>query len=217
VRSVSLATISRSAALALWLSAPGALAGSIKGSAHDFTRQAWSGGQVCITCHHSRNASAAVSAAPMWNHAVSTTHYAVYSSASLKASVGQPGQVSRLCLSCHDGTIAIDSYGANAGTQYIRPVNHIGTILADDHPIGFLYDGALVAANGSLHDPTSRVVTIGSGEQTQTGSVADLLLNNGQVECTSCHDVHNAFTVGPTGLLKMELARSAICAACHSK
>jgi predicted CXXCH cytochrome family protein len=197
-------------------SLPG-LAGSIMGSAHDFTRQAWSGGQVCITCHDSRNTVRDIGGAPMWNHALSTRTYSLYASATMKASAKQPGQVSRLCLSCHDGTVAIDSYGGRAGSQFIQAINHLGTALGDDHPIGFVYDSSLAAANGSLHDPKSRVVTIGSGAQTQTGLLADLLLNNNQVECTSCHDVHNAFTVGRTGLLKMDLERSAICAACHSK
>jgi predicted CXXCH cytochrome family protein len=198
------------------LGAP-ALAGSIMGSAHDFTRQAWSGGQVCITCHDSRNTVRDIGGAPMWNHALSSRTYSLYGSASMKAAVGQPGQVSRLCLSCHDGTVAVDSYGGRAGSQFIRPVNHLGSALNDDHPIGFVYDSSLAALNGSLHDPKSRVVTIGSGAQTQTGLVADLLLANNQVECTSCHDVHNAFTVGRSGLLKMDVARSTICTACHSK
>ena len=187
------------------------------GSPHDFTRQAWSGGQVCITCHDSRNSRGDTAGAPMWNHALSSRTYALYGSASMKATVSQPGQASRLCLSCHDGTVAIDSYGGRAGSQYIRAVNHVGTALTDDHPIGFVYDSALAASNATLHDPKSRIVTIGSGAQTQTGSLADLLLSNNQVECTSCHDVHNAFTVGRTGLLKMDVAGSTICTACHNK
>lgn len=187
------------------------------GSPHDFTPFAWSGGQVCITCHDSHNANTSVTAAPMWNHALSTRSYPLYSSSTMKASVGQPGQVSRLCLSCHDGTVAVDSYGGSSGSQYIRSVKHLGTTLADDHPIGFVYDSALAAANGSLFDPNLKVVTIGSGAQTQSGLVGALLLNNGQLECTSCHDVHNAFTVGNSGLLKMDLGRSAICMACHNK
>jgi predicted CXXCH cytochrome family protein len=217
VRCASPAIISRAAALALLLAAAAAPAGSIMGSAHDFTRHAWSGGQVCVTCHDSRNANSGVAAAPMWNHALPTRSYTLYSSATMKASLGQPGQVSRLCLSCHDGTVAVDSYGGKAGTQYISPVNHLGTVLGDDHPIGFIYDSALAAANGSLFDPALKVVTIGSGAHTQTGVIGELLLYNGQLECTSCHDVHNAFTVGNTRLLKMDLDRSVICTACHNK
>jgi predicted CXXCH cytochrome family protein len=206
----------RSVALALALGAAPATAGSIMGSAHDFTRYAWSGGQVCVTCHHSSSAYASTTA-PLWNHELSTRTYTLYRSPTMKAPLGQPGKVSRLCLSCHDGTVAIDSYAGQGGTQYISQANHLGTMLAGDHPIGFVYDSALAAANGSLFDPGTKVVTIGSGAQTQTGIVGALLLNNGQVECTSCHDVHNAYTVGKSGLLKMDLTRSAICTACHMK
>jgi predicted CXXCH cytochrome family protein len=187
------------------------------GSAHDFTRFAWSGGQVCVTCHDSRNANSAAAAAvaPMWNHEASTRTYAVYGSATMKAAVGQPGPVSRLCLSCHDGTVAIDSYGGKTGTQYIGAAANLGTTLLDDHPIGFPYDSALAAADGSLFDPTARTVTIGLAGQSQTGALTALLLYNGQLECTSCHDVHNAFTVAESGLLKMD--RAHICQACHNK
>lgn len=209
-------TISRVAALALTGVASAASAGSIIGSPHDFTRFAWSGGQVCVTCHGSARANASVMA-PMWNHELSTRSYASYSSGTLRASVGQPGYVSRMCLSCHDGSVAIDSYGGKTGAQFITPMNHIGPVLTGDHPIGFVYDSALAAASGTLFDPNAKVVTIGSGAQTQTGSIAAVLLKNGQLECTSCHDVHNAFTVGNSRLLKMGLDRSDICTACHRK
>ena len=190
-------------------------AGSIMGSVHDFTRFAWSGGQVCVPCHSSRSANSSVTIVPMWSHELSKQTYTLYGSATMKAAVGQPGQVSRLCLSCHDGTVAVDSYGGSTGTQYVPSRANLGTTLLDDHPIGFVYDSALAAADGSLFDPAARTVTIGTGGQSQTGTLTELLLYNGQLECTSCHDPHNALTVGAGALLKMDQA--AICGACHRK
>jgi len=44
----------------------------------------------------------------LWNHQMSSvTNYIVYTSPTLKAVVGQPDGSSRLCLSCHDGTVAL--------------------------------------------------------------------------------------------------------------
>jgi hypothetical protein len=195
-----------------------AVAGSIIGSAHDFTVYNWSGGQVCVACHDPHNANTSVTVAPQWNHALSTQTYAVYTSSSLKAAIGQPGMRSKLCLSCHDGTVAVDSFGGVTGSQYISSANNIGTTLKDDHPIGFLYDTALANLNGTLNDPSATSVTIGSGGTTQTGTIASLLLyDGGQLECSSCHDVHNKYTVGTTGLMKIASAGSAICKACHNK
>ncbi len=202
----------------LLLSVRAAVAGSIIGSAHDFTVYNWSGGQVCIACHDSHNANTSVTVAPQWNHALSAQTYALYASSSLKATIGQPAMRSKLCLSCHDGTVAVDSFGGASGSQYISSANNIGTSLKDDHPISFLYDTALANLNGTLFDPSTTSVTIGSGGTIQTGTIATVLLyDGGQLECPSCHDVHNKYTVGTTGLLKVTSAGSAICKACHNK
>lgn len=202
--------------VALLIASQPVMAGSILGSAHDFTPYAWSRGQVCIACHDSHNANHAITAAPMWNHAVSTQTYTLYGSPSMKATVGQPGQLSKLCLSCHDGTVAVDSFGGGTGGQYISNANNIRPALNDDHPIGFVYDSALASADGTLFDPVSKSVTIGSGSDTQTGTLATLMLFSGQMECASCHDVHNKFTVGTSGLVRLDPA-GAMCKACHNK
>jgi len=202
----------------LLLQAQSALAGTLAGSAHDFTVYNWSGGQMCIVCHNPQSANASVTAAPQWNRKLSEQSYATYSSPSLKANIGQPGMRSKLCLSCHDGTVAVDSFGGVAGTQYIKRGNRIGITLKYDHPIGFVYDTALANLNGTLFDPRSKSVTIGSGGTTQTGTIASLLLyDGGLLECSSCHDVHNKYTSGTTGLMKVDATGSLICMVCHNK
>ncbi len=196
-------------------------AGTLAGSAHDFSTANWNPGQkVCVTCHTPHNSNTTVSAAPLWNHAVTTQVYTLYSSPTLHAAMGQPGGNSKLCLSCHDGTVAVDSFGGTVGTTNISAKNNLGgAALNDDHPIGFLYDTTLANANGSLFDPGTKTVTIGTGAQTKTGTVSAVMLFNGQMECSSCHDVHNTFAVGAngTGMVKMDTAGSKICMACHNK
>lgn len=196
-----------------------ALAGTITGSAHDFSASAWSGGRICVACHTPHKSDTSITDAPLWNHSNSTATYTLYSSPTLKASISQPGGGSKLCLSCHDGTVAVNSFGGVTGTTMISSANNIGTNLKASHPVGFTYDTALATANGSLHDPASKSVTIGSGTQTKTGTIAATLLYGGKMECDSCHDVHNTFAVGAagTGLVKVDPSGSKICLACHNK
>jgi predicted CXXCH cytochrome family protein len=204
------------AALLLLAVQPG-IAGTITGSQHDFTASSWSGGRICVACHTPHKADVSISDAPLWNHKSTTQTYTLYNTTTTQAVIGQPGSTSKLCLSCHDGTVAVDSFGGATGTTNISAVNNIGTTLADDHPIGFAYNSTLVTADGSLADPTVKQVTIGTGTQSKTGTIAALMLYSGKVECSSCHDVHNTFTVGSTGMTKMAQAGSAICFACHIK
>ncbi len=196
-----------------------ACAGTITGSAHDFSTSAWSGGRICVACHTPHKADTTISDAPLWNHTNSTAIYTLYSSPTLNATVAQPGGGSKLCLSCHDGTVAVNSFGGVAGTTMISAENKLGTNLKGSHPVGFTYDKALATADGSLHDPTTKTVTIGSGTQTRTGTLNAMLLYGGKMECDSCHDVHNTFTVGAkgTGLVKVDPSGSKICLACHNK
>src|ERR1041385_334859 len=60
--------------------------------------------EVCIFCHTPHRATGEQ---PLWNHAGSAATYTPYSSSTLKAAVGQPTGASKLCLSCHDGTVAL--------------------------------------------------------------------------------------------------------------
>jgi predicted CXXCH cytochrome family protein len=205
------------AAALLMLAAGPGVAGSITGSLHDFTTSAWSGGRICVACHTPHKADTSITDAPLWNHKNSTQSYTLYTSTSLNATMGQPGSTSKLCLSCHDGTVAVDSFGGATGTTMISAANNIGTTLADDHPIGFTYNTALATADGSLFDPATKTVTIGTGTQTKTGTIGAMMLYSGKMECSSCHDVHNTFTVGTTGLTKMAQSGSQICFACHNK
>lgn len=194
----------------------GSLAGTLAGSAHDFSGQGWAGGQICLPCHTPHRSNIAVADAPLWNHALTSATFTLYTSPTLNATMTQPGGGSKLCFSCHDGTVAINSFGGTTGATVIADTAKVGPDLRSEHPIGFVFDTALATADGSLKNPATTAVTIGAGAQAKTGTIASTLLYGGKMECASCHDVHNTFTNG-TKLLKVTSAGSAICTTCHAK
>ncbi len=68
-------------------------------------------GEVCVYCHTPHGANTTI-AAPLWNRTNAATTYTVYElTGSLRSgnAVTQPGANSVTCLSCHDGTLAVDS------------------------------------------------------------------------------------------------------------
>ena len=207
--------------MALLLAASTAVAGTIVGSVHDFSGAGWSGGAICTPCHNQGNsANSLVPGMGQWNHQINMGQsYMLYSSTTLKsAAVTEIGIRSKLCLSCHDGTIAVDSFSGRTGSQFITSANNIGTNLKNDHPIGMVYDQTLAGQNPTLFNPVSAQVTIGAADMAITDSINNLLLYDGKMECVSCHDVHNNFTVGTTGLLLMSTSgNGSICTACHNK
>jgi hypothetical protein len=104
-------------------------AAGITGSVHDFSAYGWSNGEICSICHIPHNGST-TSDAPIWNHAVSSATYTLYSSSTMDVVAEQPGpgSYSRMCLSCHDGTVAVDSFGGNTGTMPAPDRVILGTI-----------------------------------------------------------------------------------------
>ena len=192
------------------------MAGSITdaNSAHNFSASGWSGGEICIACHTPHNANAAVTDAPLWNHNLSVQSYSLYSSPTLNATTVQPTGTSKLCLSCHDGTVAYDNTANGTKMTGNSAVGSDG--LSNDHPISFDYTTALATADGALHDPATKLVTIGSGTDTKDGTIDTAMLIGGQVQCATCHDVHNKFTDGGK-LLRISNAGSALCLTCHNK
>jgi predicted CXXCH cytochrome family protein len=175
--------------------------GSIKATAES---------DVCIFCHTAHRSNGET---PLWNHNMSgVTNYIVYSSPTLKAVVGQPNGSSRLCLSCHDGTVALGSVNSSTttiamqngvttmpGDRTTNP-NNLGTDLSGDHPISFTYDADLVSKDSTLNSPL-----------TLTGPVK--LDHSGQMQCDSCHNPHDDHY---GNFLVMDNTGSAMCIVCHN-
>ena len=73
--------------------------------------------------------------------------------------------------------------GQGADTGFTR---NLGVDLSNDHPISFTYDSNLALADGELRDPALSVHIA-----TRSPGVKPAVpLENGQVECMSCHDPH---------------------------
>ena len=66
--------------------------------------RATSENSICVFCHASHISSGA---AGTWNRRASRVSYIPYTSSTVVAQPGQPTGTSILCLSCHDGTIAL--------------------------------------------------------------------------------------------------------------
>ena len=176
-----------SAVLAVCMLASFAQAG-ISGSKHDFGQFGWAKNQICLPCHtpHNatvRDANGTLVAAPLWNHTLSTATYTLYVDPATGQNVtGKVDTNSMLCLSCHDGTVAVDSFGGGAGTQQLTG-GVLGTDMSNDHPIG----EAAIWPNPKpsyMVDPTLR----SAAGIMPLRSLAD---GRAAVGCTSCHEPHN--------------------------
>ncbi|MDQ7005847.1 MAG: cytochrome C [Acidobacteriota bacterium] len=195
----------------------------ITNSPHDFSSEAWNDrGEICRVCHvpHDHGRTRGLEGL-LWNHALSTASYTMYSSSTLDgAADAQPTGITKMCLGCHDGTVAIDDFdNHNGGTNFIGTGDQIPQLsdggnpdLRATHPISIVYD----TADTGLH-PTSN--TMGG-----SGTIADVL-EAGKVQCHSCHDVHDApgEAVANTHLLRVAQTTSqggnpsGLCLTCHDK
>jgi hypothetical protein len=129
--------------------------------------------QVCVFCHTPHGATTAPGA-PLWNRQLSTQTYTTYTSSSLDAEIiagqlDQPAGSSKLCLSCHDGSLAIGTVNVSGGQQNVSIdmmgvaaggempagagtqtgfTRNLGNDLTNDHPISLTYDTTLTNAAG---------------------------------------------------------------------
>ncbi len=188
---------------------------AITGSAHDFSGSGYGTDEICIFCHSPHNAKqdAGASIKPLWYHTMSTVaNYATYTSSTMKQETLQPRGPSKLCLSCHDGTVAIDSFGNKSGAAFVTGSANIGTNLADDHPISMKWNHATFKVNPnctSCHGGSHHAFVY-------QGPVFYGTPGNMYMECGSCHEPHNKYSQYPK-MLRNSLAGSTICLWCHGK
>jgi predicted CXXCH cytochrome family protein len=200
-------------------------------------------GQICIACHTPHGAAqfpsvGEVGTTPgtfLWNHNTTPNKsYAMYGGASDSLLDG----TSRLCLSCHDGAIAVDAYGGGAGTVNIGTLTDSNGVLggaqiagsanndiSNSHPVGVAYPGitGTTVVNG-------KTVYTGSGTG---GAYSSTSMNNPNnfpsgtvrlstladnvtvgVGCGTCHNPHNDSN---GSFLRVNNAGSALCLTCHIK
>jgi predicted CXXCH cytochrome family protein len=160
--------------------------------------------EICIFCHTPHNANPAV---PLWNHTMSAgVTYLPYTSTTLNAAVGVPTGSSKLCLSCHDGTVAIGStmiagpitMNGVGGSGQLTGTSVIGPDLRNDHPVSFVPS----LATDIVAPPANSPVKLDA---------------SGQVQCRSCHDPHR-MDIDTTAkkFLVVNNSASGLCIVCHN-
>ncbi|WP_297473612.1 cytochrome c3 family protein [Persephonella sp.] len=195
--------------------------------------------EICVFCHiphHEREGT------PLWNRKMPTSVYNLYDSEFISRInyptpqqpsevEGQPGIVSRQCLSCHDGTVAIGAVyivrGTELGNSVIQMQNvnpdgtlpstlrtFIGTDLSVHHPVAIEYNPTIQKTFG---DGSVKTVELVNPHPTPP---IKLYTYGGKqyVECTSCHDPHKQnkqFLRVDVGNLAQDFKQT--CISCHDK
>ena len=238
------------AALALLTASTAALAQNtaiIAGGPHDLSNgsavrntNTAINGQTCVFCHTPHGG---VNSIPLWNRTAPTGGaYQLYASSTSAATTtgGQvAGSVSGACMSCHDGTMAMDvlinvnglpssavvftrqagakSTYANSGGGTSNLMSgglpFLGSDLRNDHPVTIVYETARAARS------TEYASQVANGTRITVGSTAPLPLFGSSsitatVECASCHNAHNN-SLG--NFLRKANTGSAMCLTCHVK
>ena len=177
---------------------------------------------------------------PLWNRNMSTTTFAGYDNGIMMGAGAVNGTdkrhalnaadagggtkiagVSLLCMSCHDGVVAMNAYSQttgstlNAGAGGGSAISSTAAFKGDmnnHHPMGFNY--ANVQAVDKEIAGTNVVMVPGSGT-----TIGDLLYGaNSTMECVTCHDVHNtANQAGAERFLWRTNDKSNFCLTCHLK
>lgn len=185
--------------------------GQISGTPHDLSGDAWNtNSDLCLVCHTPHNAN--VSYFPLWDREITTSVFTPYpSGGTMQSTPGSPTGTSLLCLGCHDGTVALENYGGvTTGTNYVTGNALLDNDLTNDHPVALTFDAALATSDGELYDPTTQPSGLG-------GTIAQDMLfgaSNDQLECSSCHDVHD--NTNGFFLIKPNITGS-LCLTCHNK
>lgn len=183
--------------------------------------------EICRVCHvphdHNLQTENYWVQGLLWNHAPPTTGtWTPYSSGSMDAVTGNPSGPSLLCLGCHDGSTALDTFDKYAGgamnidvynAGYQVPSTGAAGDLSGTHPISMsYYDDNNMNVDGTIMGTS--------------GTIADVLFGTAPtatVECSSCHDVHDQNAAAGTHLLRVANtvasggAASGLCLTCHDK
>lgn len=175
--------------------------------------------EVCKFCHVPHNAEEPV---PLWGHALSQAQYSVPQLRAGRAtaeSAPQPDGSSRLCLSCHDGTVALGDIAGEArpipmaGGQRLgsgRP-GYLGTDLSGSHPISFVVrdlDADVLDADSDMG--FRPLGSIQSDPQVRLDAA-------GKMQCTTCHDPHSDsfYQEGRVPHFWVKATVSEVCLTCH--
>jgi predicted CXXCH cytochrome family protein len=184
--------------------------GQIVGSGHDFSSMAWSQGEICLPCH---TPHFAITGLPrLWNHELTVATYQLHGGTG--TAEDDFDVQSRMCLSCHDGTVALDSFGGRTGSSFITPGKNLGTDLTDDHPVGsqaeYPPDPAPSWWAGAYNPSSSFPSQVRLKNWVNPAGVTRQV-----VSCMTCHNPHNRGN--HDAMLQISNSASGLCLTCHIK
>ena len=160
--------------------------------------------RVCVFCHTPHHAT---TDGPLWSRKSNISMYVPYASTTIIAEPQQPLGPSRLCLSCHDGTVALGKLVGDYPLSTLGQIpsdadpkknSNLGLNLTTSHPISMPY-----GMSSELHDA---VTLEAKGIKLEEGTY---------VECTSCHDAHNN-QFGNFLVQDSSTQHDALCTSCHN-
>jgi hypothetical protein len=181
---------------------------AVFGSAHDFKSVgdfSPTGGAsytLCNFCHTAHKFGSAPTGPGylLWNHTLSSvSNYGVYTSDSMRSTPTELGgqlTVSNLCLSCHDGTVAVNSWYEGQLDKTFKPIPQGTLFMGEDmtvrdltkqHPINFTYPDAATAAAIGIQPAADLNSVDGNG---------NVPLFAGRMQCATCHDPHAGPSAG---------------------
>jgi hypothetical protein len=176
--------------------------------------------EICKLCNIPPNA---VVPAPLWGHELSKVQYELPQTRrdqTKGTAVLQPDGSSRLCLSCHDGTVALGDVGGRPrpiemeGKGRLSPgrKGHLGTDLTGSHPISFVVpDGEEGKADYDSDLGLKARALVRADPEVRLDA-------NGKMQCTTCHDPHSDRYYGKGGRVPRFWVKPTVdevCLTCH--
>ena len=206
--------------------------------------------RICVYCHHPHNARPATANgtqmeySPLWDRNMSTGNFTGYNNGIMMGTSTSDqqhmlnaanhggtalGGVSLLCMSCHDGVVAMNAYsqggigsatnsgdltkgGPITGTAAFTASAGVASNMNNHHPMGFSYSAVQAVDSEIASVDVTMVPTTGV-------TIGELLYGtDNTMECVTCHDVHNTLNqTGAERFLWRSNNESNFCLTCHLK
>lgn len=177
--------------------------------------------RICFFCHTPHSAEPKQ---PLWNHKLSAVkNYRFYQSPSFDAGMEaltetSPNGYSKLCLSCHDGTVALGAvnrrkskapFKGKMGALPPSAKSFIGTDLSGMHPISFVVNNEIIAKNNAKDTPLRSLDSMKSDRHVKLDAF-------NRMQCTSCHDAHSDENFSSSGVhFWKKSSFNEVCDVCH--
>lgn len=162
--------------------------------------------EICNFCHTTHNAEPQV---PLWGHEISSGSYIIYFSKTLDSFLYQPSGTSKLCLSCHDGTVAL--WKNEKETEKLKSGNNgfLGIDFSGHHPFSFYIDEKIIEINNQ------KDMLLKDLNSLKKDSDGVNLNSENKMECTTCHNPHKNLYPQSDIPFGKKPDFNALCLVCH--